>query len=433
MESTNTYTSYAKIVPVQQLNDQLTLCKCYVLALGRNANGTNFEKETVDNALYSLSNIPVVGHLYQDENGDLRMGGHDFELIVESTSIKLKSLCVPFGVVPESHNAHYEDLDGETYLVCDVIMWFGRYPELKEAAYNDKTLFAQSMEIYIKDSADILDAKESYKNITDFQFRGLCLLGKYDEQEYDHQPCFSEARIDMYEKSDMYRETLNLFNTALQSYYSSLEGGVAMHNESTEQSNKGEDSVSENYSLLPSSNEKANALRRVLSDTCRWYLDHDENFVYFEERDTGTYRASYLYDNKTLTTIIDNNIEKVTMRFLTAEEISCEETMRVELNSLREYKRNREEKDEAEQKNSVFERFKDLNNIDEFKNLKKNMDKFTISDLEDRCFCIRGKNVVISPEKHSFARVPIGDFKDVEQNVYEEFNAYYGSKKLKGR
>lgn len=428
MESTNTYTTYAKIVPVQQLNDQLTLCKCYILALGRNTNGTNFEKEAVDNALYSLSNIPVVGHLYQDENGDLRMGGHDFELEVESTSIKLKSLCVPFGVVPESHNAHYEDLDGSTYLVCDIIMWFGRYPELKEAAYNNKTLFAQSMEICIKDSIDVLDEKKSYKNITEFQFSGLCLLGKYDEQEYDRQPCFSEARIDMYEKSDMYCDALRLFNTALQSYYSSLEGGVAMHNENTEQSNKEKKTAFENYSLLPSSNEKANALRKAFSGTDKWYLDHDEVFVYFEEYENGVYRSSYSYDNKTITAVVSDNKEKVTMRFLTAEEISREDIMLSELDTLREYKRKREEEDEASQKNSVFERFKDLNNVDEFKDLKKNMDKFTISDLEDRCFCIRGKNVVISPERHSFARVPIGDFKDVEQNVYEEFNTYYGSK-----
>ena len=70
----------SKIIPVKPVNEQFTLCKCYVMAIGKNQNKSNILKEAVDDAMPSLFNIPVVGHLYVDDKGEYRMGGHDVTL-----------------------------------------------------------------------------------------------------------------------------------------------------------------------------------------------------------------------------------------------------------------------------------------------------------------------------------------------------------------
>ena len=35
----------------QKINDQFTMCKCYVMALGKNRNFSHFTKEAVDSAV----------------------------------------------------------------------------------------------------------------------------------------------------------------------------------------------------------------------------------------------------------------------------------------------------------------------------------------------------------------------------------------------
>ena len=41
----------AKIKPVKPINEQFTLCKCFVMAIGKNVNKTIISKESVDDAL----------------------------------------------------------------------------------------------------------------------------------------------------------------------------------------------------------------------------------------------------------------------------------------------------------------------------------------------------------------------------------------------
>ena len=43
----------SKVKPIKPINGQLTLCKCYVMGLGKNEKKTNIAKEAVDDALPS--------------------------------------------------------------------------------------------------------------------------------------------------------------------------------------------------------------------------------------------------------------------------------------------------------------------------------------------------------------------------------------------
>lgn len=196
----------AKVTPVKPLNDEFTLCKCYVMALDKNRNLSFIGQDAADAALPTLFNIPVIGHLYVDDEGKYHMGGHDMTIVQNSDGqYEFKSICVPYGVVPQQDGIHYEDIqepngDTRTYLVADVILWTGRFPELHEAVYNEETYFGQSMEINVHNYAP-LDEDKNYTNILEYTYSALCLLGKSDNPDFHTEPCFPMARVDVHEFS----------------------------------------------------------------------------------------------------------------------------------------------------------------------------------------------------------------------------------------
>lgn len=207
MEKKNiSLTFCAKIVPFEKINDQFTRCKCYVQALGKNRNLTYFSKESVDRALPTIFNIPVIGHIIEAEDGHRFMGGHDAEVVADDKgNLSLRSICVPYGVVPQQDNVGYETLiepDGvaREYLKVDIILWTGRFPELKDAVYSDNFYFNQSMEI-VAMSWKPLEDDHNYLDVVDYQYSALCLLGKADDtSSMEHtEPCFPLASVQPYE------------------------------------------------------------------------------------------------------------------------------------------------------------------------------------------------------------------------------------------
>ena len=171
-----------KILPLKPINDEMTLCKCYIMALGKNNNKSNISKDAADDAEPTLFNIPVVGHVYVDDDGVMHMGAHDMKVVKnEDGKYAFKMITVPYGTVPYQDNIHYEEVvekDGSkaTYLVADIILWTARYPELLSTRYSDEVYFNQSMEI--KPLA--MEVCDGYTNILKYSYKALCLLGKDD-------------------------------------------------------------------------------------------------------------------------------------------------------------------------------------------------------------------------------------------------------------
>ena len=235
----------AKIEPYKEIpvsyslnnNSQFTVCKCYVLGLGKNQNLSYFSKEAVERALPSLFNVPVVGHIINNDDGSKYMGSHDVVVTIDPEGIGLKSMCIPYGVVPAQDSAHFESLtnrDGSTtdYFVCDVVLWTGRFPELMEAAYSDDCYFNQSMEITASEYTD-LESDPRYMEVINFEFNALCLLGKADDKSSkEHtEPCFPMARVVPYEydlKTESFTDMLSQLKYELTSCFiqvNSEEGG----------------------------------------------------------------------------------------------------------------------------------------------------------------------------------------------------------------
>lgn len=187
--------SSTKFTVLEELNSEFTLVKIKVMATGKNRNMSYFDKDVVEAHLNSLNYAPVVAHLFKNEDGEYKIGGHDMYIDWEDWSVK--SLCVPFGVVKadtfgwETVNEYGADVE---YLTCEAILWTGRYPELKETIYSEDVWWNQSMEVDCKQYRP-LEEDSNFVEVLDFEFSALCLLYKSDNREENIEPCFISADV----------------------------------------------------------------------------------------------------------------------------------------------------------------------------------------------------------------------------------------------
>lgn len=457
-----------KVVPQKPINDQLTLCKCYVMAIGENKNKTNISKEASDNALPSLFNIPVVGHIYVDEEGACHMGGHDMTLDKdEDGNYRFRVLTVPYGVVPIQDNVHYEEVeesDGNTkiYLVADIILWTGRFPKLLDAKYNDEVYYGQSMEINpIKTNrlGDILDIEE-------YQYSALCLLGKSDERENNVEPCFEQAKVEPYTYSVDFYQLLKEFKEELTKCYEMKEAKEEEEVQTTdddivedisserEEEAVGEDEVGEKeevqedeqeplrYSVELTYEEKRTAISEALVQEFIWneseytsycLLDFDNQYAYCLYRHCSdgleikqTVRIPYEF-NDSLCQVNIQNKENVRLLWVTKEDENRITEDKAKLEELTEYKQARMEEDRRKEFGAVIDEFKDLGEVDDYKEIVKNAMAFKNAEaLREKLYAVRGRCLKPAAKKPiANIRIPVGFEANKTNTELDEFMSKY--------
>lgn len=197
----------AQVKPLKPVNSEFTLCKCFVQGVGKNRNGSYMSKENIDKYTPTLNYCPVVGHIIVVTNPDTGekhryMGGHDIAI---NEDWEIVDLTVPYGVVVND-SFGYEIVDeygtDVEYLTCEVILWTGRYPELKDAIYSEDFWFNESMEINPIQYRQLED-DSNYLELLEWSYSALCLLGKADENsttghtdKNEHtEPCFISSSV----------------------------------------------------------------------------------------------------------------------------------------------------------------------------------------------------------------------------------------------
>lgn len=175
---------------IEKLNDDFSKAECRVMYVDANRNGSFITKEAVEDAMPTIYNIPVVAEvLYKEDEKDF--GTHGGRYIIDSNGIKFEQTTVPYGVVPESCNPRWEFVGDKEYLVCDVILWTGRYDDMEILLGDEEKTRPQSMEIHVVES--YID-KDDYEQIEKLSFSALTILGANVE------PCFEESRVKLYEQ-----------------------------------------------------------------------------------------------------------------------------------------------------------------------------------------------------------------------------------------
>lgn len=382
----------AKVTPIEKINDEFTLCKCYVQGVGKNRNFSYMSKENIQRCLPTLSYAPVVGHLIDklDEDGnptgEKYMGGHDYYI---DDDWNLKSACVPYGVVKaDSFDfetvKEYEDEIETEYLTAEVVLWTGRYPELMEAIYSDDFYFNESMEISVSEYRPY-EEDSNYTELTDFTYSALCLLGKADDKTSpEHtEPCFVESKVIPVQYS-LEREEFSKVMGELKdelAFYFNKDNTDGKEDEVVENENEKEEVIE----TVEEINEKST--EEVVENTTEETPDAEVN----EDTNTESENEEAQEDETVVEASVEETVEEtVEMSELDSLKAEYEEYKNSHSHTNEEFDELQKYHDDAEfekihsERDAMLsdEKYSVLAENEAFTELKKNMDNYSIADLE---------------------------------------------------
>lgn len=378
----------AKVTPIEKINDEFTLCKCYVQGVGKNRNFSYMSKENIQRCLPTLSYAPVVGHLIDklDEDGnptgEKYMGGHDYYI---DDDWNLKSACVPYGVVKaDSFDfetvKEYEDEIETEYLTAEVVLWTGRYPELMEAIYSDDFYFNESMEISVSEYRPY-EEDSNYTELTDFTYSALCLLGKADDKTSpEHtEPCFVESKVIPVQYS-LEREEFSKVMGELKNelaFYFNKDNTDGKEDEVVENEKEKEEVIETVEEVNEESTEE------VVENTTEKTPDAEVN----EDTNTESENEEVQEDETVVEASVEETVEMSELDSLKAEYEEYKNShshTNEEFDKLQKYHDDAEfEKIHAERDAMLSdEKYSVLAENEAFTELKKNMDNYSLADLE---------------------------------------------------
>jgi hypothetical protein len=390
----------------------------------------------------------VAETLYKEDEKDF--GTHGGRIVMDSNGIKYEETTVPYGVVPESANPRWVDDGDKEYLVCDILLWTGRYEDLEILLNDEEKTRPQSMEIKI-DSSFLDD--DGYEIIEDFDFSALTILGS------DVEPCFEDAKVKMYELDEfkvLYREMIEAYSKI------STEGGKNLDTDNKKEEFVEEEEVLESDTPLEvdkddfvdekedgkdmkkEKEEKYELSYRdkmdILCESLKEKYSSDEEYVWvFDFTDThvdyeksvygeegyeqGYYRAPYTINEESKEAMIDfEQEEEMVMELITKsekEEIDSSRQMaldklnekieslesdleqftednkslKAELEEEKKFRLAIEEEEKKEKIDNVLKSFeKLLSKNPEFEVLKDKGYELEIDELQKQCYILVGKD-----------------------------------------
>lgn len=437
-------------------SDQFLKLRLRVCHDGESPNKTYFTKETMQEANKSLEYVPLLAHVYMDENGKPVLGAHDMHIEEDKLNEGESRVIydeIPIGVVPSLADNHctIEEYDGRNYTFVDCYLWrdYANYAEqLVEDAENVKL----SMEIDFHEDSLSYDAANERYNIASYRYRGITLLnekfGTGMKEALATTTNFS-ANDDIKSKMIVLMEELQKCLREYDKNNSSEEGGkVDMENEEVvetvvetmtekqevvEEAQVEETVVEETMSEEPAAEEEVPTEEAVESEefaesipedlVCTFRISHDDTryalqsllnsicsesqFLYIESVYDGYfYYADYFtgdaykqaYKIRKDVVSFSGDPERVYREFVTQAERDELENMRKNYAELKAFKEDVEAKELKAQKDAVFTQaeYECLAENEAFKELKKNADNYSVEELStkaDLIFAAHAKSV----------------------------------------
>lgn len=153
-----------------------------VMHTGANLNKTSFTKDTINKAVPTIRNTPILGYVVDELNEeDKDFKGHEHELRITDKDVKYVYAGQAYGVIPESCNPRWIVKDDGTgiereYLRVDGLIW---------------TKFSDPVDIFTRDgtknhSVELTDMacgpadKNGNVPVGSFKFDGCCILSTTD-------------------------------------------------------------------------------------------------------------------------------------------------------------------------------------------------------------------------------------------------------------
>jgi len=139
-----------------------------------NLNKSNFEMEAIESAKESIKNIPILGYIKKVDGTDSKdFAGHEIELSIKDGKLKLVYLERPIGVIPETNNYEYVEVNGKTYVKVLGYIWKEYLNEGYEILQENPNK-SVSMEITVD---DYVVNKDGIVDIKSYRYLGVTILG----------------------------------------------------------------------------------------------------------------------------------------------------------------------------------------------------------------------------------------------------------------
>ena len=168
----------------------LTPVSLKVCHTGQNMNRSVISENTMTNALPSIFNRPILGYIYEDEDGTKHFDTHN-------THEDENGDCVydeqPVGIIPESCDAHleYDKDQDKTYVVAGGYL-FNRYSDAASILFLKGTC-SVSAELQILDFS--YSSSDDLLTINEFIFSGVTILGEHEDTGEKVIPGMTGAEI----------------------------------------------------------------------------------------------------------------------------------------------------------------------------------------------------------------------------------------------
>ena len=125
---------------------------------------------------------------------------------------------------------------------------------------------------------------------------------------------------------------------------------------------------------------------------------YDNYFIYYLYNDGKTFKQNYNVDSNGEVNLDGEAIEVFATYLTSEEQAELDEikngyaTMSQDYAELKEYKKNSEAAARENSLNEIFTKFEsELGEVDEFKNLKSDNEKYSVSDVEEKCYALLGR------------------------------------------
>jgi hypothetical protein len=213
---------YSELEVYKSSNDsRFVPCRILVCHDQDNLNGSWFDSEKqMKCAEKSIRGIPLLAHVYKNENDEWVLGGHDGRLEMTDTTdgfdMEYVYLEKAYGFVPEDTIITQVEKNGKKYLSCTGLIWREYSGQLLKVLDSNDGALEVSMEIEVND-CDFRD--DGYIEISDFTFLGITMLG------VGVQPAMEGANLSVFTVGDIKTEL-----EEMKKIYSLEKGGEVMDN-----------------------------------------------------------------------------------------------------------------------------------------------------------------------------------------------------------
>ena len=340
-----------------------------IMAINELANKWKFSEKSVERALTTIDNVPLVT-FFDERTNNLR--DHD-------VCMKDGSHTYGVGTIAESCKQWIEEVEEKgvikNYLCSEVIFWKRQEREY-EFIKRHKQL-SVSMEVQ---PTEAYRTKEGILLIEDFYFTAITILG------IGINPAFDEAVLTFSKQDENYQQML----TELKEFENggfSMGDNQNMNEPINPTSEPNEPNNGEGVKVEPTAQGeelKANSSVVVEPDTQTEPTKPEDNKVDYKAQ-LEQMEVEYSKTIRDLTQEKDTLSQQI--QTLASEKSSLEE----ELNSLREYKNTIEKEQRETAQQEVLERYADLKDYEGYEELMTQLETLSAEDLESKLILIYGR------------------------------------------